>query len=144
MGVNQTDKHLCQTPYQWPTYWYREAWLLLPIFTATGVAPVRVRPIGGLSTISHVPHRAAASWLDAGEGLRAVIAALGQWGMTYTHDRIKRSDLDPALLIWGLRRRVDVNALPDRRVVLRFEFSGVPASRTIMWLILGRSSVDVS
>jgi hypothetical protein len=36
--------------------------------------------------------------------------------------------------------------LPDRRVVLRFEFSGVPASRTkfrIMWLILGRSSVDV-
>ena len=82
----------------------------------------------------------------AGEGLRAVIAALGQWGMTYTHDRIKRSDLDPALLIWGLRRRVDVNALPDRRVALRFEFSGVPASRTkfrIMWLILGRSSVDV-
>jgi hypothetical protein len=66
--------------------------------------------------------------------------------MTYTHDRIKRSDLDPALLIWGLRRRVDVNALPDRRVVLRFEFSGVPASRTkfrIMWLILGRSSGDV-
>jgi DNA-binding HxlR family transcriptional regulator len=82
----------------------------------------------------------------AGEGLRAVTAALGQWGMTYTHDRIKRSDLDPALLVWGLRRRVDVNALPDRRVVLRFEFSGVPASRTkfrIMWLILGRSSVDV-
>jgi DNA-binding HxlR family transcriptional regulator len=82
----------------------------------------------------------------AGEGLRAVMAALGQWGITYTHDRIKRSDLDPALLIWGLRRRVDVNALPDRRVVLRFEFSGVPASRTkfrIMWLILGRSGVDV-
>jgi hypothetical protein len=49
-------------------------------------------------------------------------------------------------MVWGLRRRVDVNALPDRRVVLRFEFSGVPASRTkfrIMWLILGRSSVDV-
>ncbi len=82
----------------------------------------------------------------AGEALRAVIAALGQWGMAYTQDRIKRSDLDPALLVWGLRRRVDVNALPDRRTVLRFEFSGVPASRTkfrIMWLILGRSSVDV-
>jgi hypothetical protein len=82
----------------------------------------------------------------AGEGLRAVMAALGQWGLTHTHDRIKRSDLDPALLIWGLRRRVDINALPDRRVVLRFEFSGVPASRTkfrLMWLILRRSGVDV-
>jgi len=58
----------------------------------------------------------------AGEGLRAVMAALGQWGMTYTHDRIKRSDLDPALLVWGLRRRVDVNALPDRRVVCASNF----------------------
>jgi hypothetical protein len=48
--------------------------------------------------------------------------------------------------MYGLRRRVDLSALPDRRVVLRFEFSGVPASRTkfrIMWLILGRSGVDV-
>jgi hypothetical protein len=66
--------------------------------------------------------------------------------MTYTHDRIKRSDLDPALLIWGLRKRVDLSTLPDRRVVLRFEFSGVPASRTKfrnMWLVLGRSGVDV-
>jgi DNA-binding HxlR family transcriptional regulator len=82
----------------------------------------------------------------AGEGLRAVVAALGQWGLAHTRDRIKRSDLDPALLIWGLRRRVDLDALPDRRVVLRFEFSGVPASRTkfrIMWLVLRRSGVDV-
>jgi DNA-binding HxlR family transcriptional regulator len=86
-------------------------------------------------------------WLTpAGEGLRMVMHALGQWGMTYTHDRIKRSDLDPGLLIWGLRKRVDPSTLPDRRVVLRFEFSGVPASRTkirIMWLVLGRSGVDV-
>jgi DNA-binding HxlR family transcriptional regulator len=62
-------------------------------------------------------------WLTpAGEGLRVVMHALRQWGMTYTHDRIKRSDLDPALLIWGLRKRVDLSTLPDRRVVLRFEF----------------------
>src|SRR5262249_44069949 len=74
------------------------------------------------------------------------VAALAQWGLTYTQDRINHSDLDPALLVWGLRRRVDMKALPDRRIVVRFDFSGVPASRTkfrIMWLILGRSSVDV-
>jgi DNA-binding HxlR family transcriptional regulator len=82
----------------------------------------------------------------AGEALRAAVKALGQWGTTQTRGRIKRSDLDPALLIWGLRKRVDVDALPDRRIVLRFEFSGVPASRTkfrIMWLILERSGVDL-
>ena len=48
----------------------------------------------------------------AGEALRPVVAALGQWGLNYTQDRIKRSDLDPALLIWGLRRRVDVTHCP--------------------------------
>jgi DNA-binding HxlR family transcriptional regulator len=82
----------------------------------------------------------------AGKALRTVVAALAEWGLAYTQDQIKRSDLDPGILVWGLRRRVDVSALPDRRTVLRFEFSGVPASRTkfrIMWLILGRSSVDV-
>jgi DNA-binding HxlR family transcriptional regulator len=86
-------------------------------------------------------------WLTpAGEGFRAVVHALGQWGMTYTRDRIKRSDLDPGLLMWGLRRCADLTVLPDHRVVVRFEFSGVPASRTkfrIMWLVLERSGADV-
>jgi len=48
--------------------------------------------------------------------------------------------------MWGLRRRADLTALPEHRVVVRFEFSGVPASRTkfrIMWLLLARSGVGV-
>jgi DNA-binding HxlR family transcriptional regulator len=114
------------------------------------VLVARLRELEDYGVIERRPRADGAGheyWLTpAGEGLRAVVDALGQWGMTYTHDRIKRTDLDPALLIWGLRRRVDLSALPDRHVVLRFEFSGVPASRTkfrIMWLILGRSGVDV-
>ena len=42
--------------------------------------------------------------------------------------------------------RADLDALPDHRVVVRFEFSGVPTSSTkfrIMWLVLERSGVDV-
>lgn len=113
------------------------------------VLVVRLRELENHGVIEHRPRVAGKreyGLTPAGEGLRAVIAALGQWGMTYSLDRIKRSELDPALLVWGLRQRVDLNALPDRRVVLRFEFSGVPASRTkfrIMWLVLGRSSIDV-
>ena len=88
-------------------------------------------------------------WLSpAGEALRPVVAALGLWGLTYTRDRIKPTDLDPVLLTWGFRKRAmaHLGALPDHRVVVRFEFSGVPASRTkfrVMWLLLERPGADV-
>ena len=88
-------------------------------------------------------------WLSpAGEALRPVVAALGLWGLTYTRDRIKPTDLDPVLLTWGFRKRAmaHLGALPGHRVVVRFEFSGVPASRTkfrVMWLLLERPGADV-
>jgi DNA-binding HxlR family transcriptional regulator len=86
-------------------------------------------------------------WLTpAGNALRPVIDEFRRWGLVHARHRVKPGDLDPALLLWGLRKRVDRDVLTDRRVVVRFEFSGVPASRTkyrIMWLLLDRSGVDV-
>ena len=88
-------------------------------------------------------------WLTpAGEGLRVVMRALGQWGMTYTHDRIKRSDLDPALLIWGLRARCrseHAAGSPCRPALRIFRRAGEPArnSPESLWLVLGRSGADV-
>ena len=82
----------------------------------------------------------------AGDAFRPIIAALGQWGLVHARDRIQPTDLDPTILMWGLRKRADLGALPDRRVVVRFEFSGVPRGHTrfrIMWLVLERSGVDV-
>lgn len=86
-------------------------------------------------------------WLTpAGEALRPVVYALGHWGWTHTRELIERDDLDPGLLLYGLCRRPDLSALPDRRIVLRFEFSGMPAKRTkfrLMWLVLERSGPQV-
>ena len=55
-------------------------------------------------------------------------------------------DLDPTFLLWGFRKRAMRDALPDRRIVVRFEFSGVPANRSkfrVLRLLLERSDVDV-
>jgi len=86
-------------------------------------------------------------WLTpAGEAFRPVVSALGHWGLAHARDRIAPNDLDPSLLMWGLRRRADVGALPERRVVVQFEFAEVPASRSafqVMWLVLARSGIDV-
>jgi DNA-binding HxlR family transcriptional regulator len=86
-------------------------------------------------------------WLTpAGEALRNVVSALGHWGLQHAREAILPTDLDPTYLVWGFRKRAILDALPERKVVIRFEFSGVPANRTkfrILWLILERSGADV-
>jgi DNA-binding HxlR family transcriptional regulator len=86
-------------------------------------------------------------WLTpAGEAFRPVVSELGHWGLVHARDTLRPDDLDPTLLLWGFRKRAIRDALPDRRIVARFEFSGVPANRTkfrILWLMLERSGVDV-
>ena len=83
---------------------------------------------------------------QAGEDFRPLVAGLGQWGMAHGRSRITEKDLDPGLLLWAMRIRTDCRGLPDHRVVIRFEFADVPASRTkfkVMWLVLDRAGVDV-
>jgi DNA-binding HxlR family transcriptional regulator len=82
----------------------------------------------------------------AGDALREVVDTLGRWGLIYGRDRINPGDLDSGVLMWAMRRRVDRGALPPRRVVVRFDLSGVPRCRTgvrLYWLVLERDSVDV-
>jgi DNA-binding HxlR family transcriptional regulator len=86
-------------------------------------------------------------WLTpAGEALRPILGGLGEWGLAHARDWLEPADLDPTFFMWALRKRVDLDLLPARRTVVRFEFSGVPVSRTkyqILWLLLERAEVDV-
>lgn len=82
----------------------------------------------------------------SGDALREVLAALGRWGLIYGRDRVTPDDHDSTVLMWALRRRVDRSLLPDRRVVLRFDLSGVPRCRTglrLHWLVLEPDNVEV-
>ena len=86
-------------------------------------------------------------WLTpAGDAMRPIVSELGHWGLVHARDSLTQDDLDPTFLLWGFRKRAIRDALPDRRIVVRFEFSGVPANRSkfrILWLLLERSDVDV-
>jgi DNA-binding HxlR family transcriptional regulator len=82
----------------------------------------------------------------AGEALREVIDVLGRWGLIYGRSKVTAGDYDSTVLMWAMRRRVDRDALPGRRVVVRFELSGVARSRTglrLHWMVLEREHVDV-
>jgi len=81
----------------------------------------------------------------AGEEFRAVIEQLGAWGQRWT-TRVERDNLDAGFLMWNMRRRIALERLPARKVVVRFKFSGVPATRPgyrIFWLVLQRTQVDL-
>jgi DNA-binding HxlR family transcriptional regulator len=82
----------------------------------------------------------------AGEELRPVIERLGEWGQRWARSQIDARDLDAGLLMWDIHRRVNADRLPDRRVVLRFDFRAAPRtfrSPARFWLILERPDVDV-
>ena len=82
----------------------------------------------------------------AGEELRPVIEGLGEWGQRWARSQINPGDLDPGLLMWDIHRRLNVERLPAHRVVVLFDFRGVPkAWRNLrsFWLILQRPDVDL-
>lgn len=81
-------------------------------------------------------------WLtQAGEELLDVIWKLGEWGQRWVNSDIGEEDLDPKLLMWDMRRRVNVDRLSETRVVARFQFTG--ARRETIWLVLERDDVSV-
>jgi len=82
---------------------------------------------------------------DAGREFRAAIDALGAWGQRWTL-RVQPQNLDAGLLMWNMRRRVALERLPERKVVLHFNYTGFPASYRgprRFWLMLERGSADL-
>ncbi len=82
----------------------------------------------------------------AGEEIQSVISGLGEWGQRWARRRIDPADLDGELLAWDIHRRLNVDRLPARRVVVRFDLRGVPRhqpGRKTWWLVLTRPDVDL-
>lgn len=80
----------------------------------------------------------------AGQALRPVIELLGLWGLKWLTRELRRDELDPALLMWDVRRCVDPSAMPaDRRTVVAFDLAGVPAKKSRWWLVFDRGEVDL-
>jgi DNA-binding HxlR family transcriptional regulator len=85
------------------------------------------------------------SLTDAGRELGEVVVRLGEWGQRWTAP-VRKDRLDARLLMWDMRRRIALERLPAKRVVVQFDFRGVPAGckgpRTF-WLVLERAEVDL-
>lgn len=76
----------------------------------------------------------------AGEELRPVVMALGTWGTRWLE--LTDDDLDPKLLVWDIRRSVDLASLPVGRTVLHLRFNDADPAERHWWIVLSRDGVD--
>ena len=48
--------------------------------------------------------------------------ALGNWGQRWIDSNLSLRNLDPTLLMWDMRRGINPEPLPKRRVTIRFTY----------------------
>lgn len=84
---------------------------------------------------------------DAGEALRPIVEQMGMWAQQWRTGALADDDLDDKLLMWGLRRSLRLPPGMDRRVLLRFDFHGLPRSarvaRRSWWLLAQHGEVEI-
>jgi DNA-binding HxlR family transcriptional regulator len=80
---------------------------------------------------------------QAGKDLGDVVSRLGLWGLKWARSRLTPEDYDPQLLMWDMRRRIEVSGFPEGRVGISFMFQDMPSSKRAFWLIVDRGDVDL-
>jgi DNA-binding HxlR family transcriptional regulator len=83
---------------------------------------------------------------EAGEELRPVIEALGQWARRWVTRDYQEYELDPGVLMWSFRRHVVRSEFPFGRSVVHFRLEGLPRNRRYWWLVVergGSEEVDI-
>lgn len=81
-------------------------------------------------------HGAEYRLTEAGLALEPVIRAMGEWSMRWIDRDCTLANLDARLLMWNMRRRIDPQPLPRRRVVVQFVYPELPRDQRNYWLIV--------
>ena len=77
---------------------------------------------------------------SAGRDLFAVCQSLGEWGARWLD--IVPENLDPFVALWSMCNALRRDRLPDRRVVIRFDFTGRPRHERY-WLLIERGDTEI-
>lgn len=80
---------------------------------------------------------------EAGEELRPVIMALGNWGQRWVESSLSLRNLDPSLLMWDMRRWLRPEPLPPHRCTVQFQYRDLEAARRNWWLVIENGEVDL-
>lgn len=79
---------------------------------------------------------------EAGNDLGTVMTALGAWGERWLE--LAPEHLDPGMVLWAWANRfLAPERLPARRVVVQFDFRGLPKQQARHWMIFDGDRTEV-
>jgi DNA-binding HxlR family transcriptional regulator len=79
---------------------------------------------------------------EAGRALEGTLVALGTWGQSWLGRELPDDELDLDALVWDMRRRVNLDALPPGPVVVGIHVTDLRRSAP-RWLLLRASEVSL-
>ena len=78
----------------------------------------------------------------AGEALRPIVFAVGEWGQRFVRSDLRAEELDPGALMWYVHRHFRPDGMPARRIVMHVELTDRQQLRH-WWLVLDRGEVEL-
>ena len=73
---------------------------------------------------------------ESGKDLAPVVDAMGSWGSKWIETKQSLKNLDPSLLMWDMRRKLNPVPLPDRRTVIQFSYRDLAVAKRHYWLVV--------
>jgi DNA-binding HxlR family transcriptional regulator len=80
---------------------------------------------------------------QAGRELGPIVIECGNWGVRWARRKLASSDVDVGLLVWDIRRRIDVTSIPKTRVLVEMEFRGAPRGKNRFFLYFNEGDVEL-
>ena len=107
--------------------------------------PARLRSLEDAELVVRKPGKDGVEYhpTPGAKALEPILMDLGMWGQRWARD-MESDDLDPEFLAWSMHTRMDTSVLPAGRVVIEFEFTGVPGRLCKrFWILKQDDALDV-
>jgi DNA-binding HxlR family transcriptional regulator len=101
---------------------------------STALLAKRLRELEQAGVVEHIAseYRLTAS----GRDLAPIVQGLGRWALKWVDSDCSLANLDVRLLMWNMRRNLQPQPMPDRKVVVEFHYPELPTDEGRYWLII--------
>jgi DNA-binding HxlR family transcriptional regulator len=80
----------------------------------------------------------------SGRDLQPLIEGIGIWGQRWVETKATLQNADPQLLMWDMRRNLNLSPMPTRRQTIQFVYPEAARPNGTWWLIVApRAEVDL-